>query len=334
MTVNPVSKLHCYPIPRVEDLLATLSKGKAFSKLDLTQAYQQLKPDAHSQKFVVINTHKGLFRFTRLPFSISSTPGIFQKTMETLLRGIPGVSVFIDDILISRETQAEHLESLEEVLMRLASVGLRVKRSKCKFLVPSIEFLGHLIDGVGIHPLPDKIQAIQQAPTPTNLTELKLCIGLLSYYGKFLPHLSTCLAPLYRLLRKDVTWQWTSEQEAAFRKSKELLISSPLLVHYNPDLPLILACDVSDYGLGAVLAHRMPDGSEKPIAYVSRTLNPTERNYSQIEREGLSCVFGVKRFYTYLFGRGFTLVTGHKPLLSLLSGQRPTSAQASARIWR
>jgi len=216
--------------------------------------------------------------------------------------------------------------------MRLASVGLRVKRSKCKFLVPSIEFLGHLIDGVGIHPLPDKIQAIQQAPTPTNLTELKLCIELLSYYGKFLPHLSTCLAPLYQLQRKDVTWQWTSEQEAAFRKSKELLISSPLLLHYNPDLPLILACDASAYGLGAVLAHRMPDGSEKPIAYVSRTLNPAERKYSQIEREGLSSVFGVKCFYTYLFGRGFTLATDHKPLLSLLSGQRPTSAQASARI--
>jgi len=99
-----------------------------------------------------------------------------------------------------------------------------------------------------------------------------------------------------------VIWQWTSEQVAAFGKLKELLISSPLLVHYNPDLPLILACNMSAYGLGAVLAHCMPDGSEKPIAYASTTLNPAERNYSQIERKGLSCVFGVKRFYTYLFG--------------------------------
>ena len=163
------------------------------------------------------------------------------------------------------------------------------------------------------------------------MTELKSYIGLLSYYSKFLPHLSTCLAPLYRLLRKDVSWQWTSKQEAAFHKSKELLISSPLLVHYNPDLPLILACNTSAYGLGAVLAYCMPDGSEKPIACASRTLNPAERNYSQIEREGL-CVFGVKRFYTYLFGRGFTLVTDHKTLLSLLSGQRSTSAQASPQI--
>ena len=218
--MNPVSKLHRYPISGVEDLLATLSKVKVFSKLDLTQAHRQLKLDAHSQKFVVINTHKVLFRLTRLPFGISSAPGIFQKTMGTLLRGIPGVSVFIDDILISCETQAEHLESLEEVLMRLASVGLSVKRSKCKFLVPSTEFLSHLIDGIYGHPpSTDKIQVIQQAPTPTNVTELKSYIGLLSYYGKFLPHLCTCLAPLYRLLRKDVIWQWTSEQEAALSVS-------------------------------------------------------------------------------------------------------------------
>ena len=175
--------------------------------------------------------------------------------------------------------------------MRLASVGLRVKRSKCKFLVPSIEFLGHLIDGVGIHPLPDKIQAIQQAPTPTNLTELKLCIGLLSYYGKFLPHLSTCLAPLYRLLRKDVTWQWTSEQEAAFRKSKELLISSPLLVHYNPDLPLILACDVSAYGFGALLAHHMPDGRETYCLCINNTKPDQTELFTDQRRRTFLCVW-------------------------------------------
>jgi len=137
--------------------------------------YQQLKLDAQSQNFVVINTHKGLFHFTWLPFGISSAPGIFQKIMETLLRGIPGVSVFIGNILISYETQAEHLESLEEVLMRLTSVGLRVKQSKCKFLIPLIEFLGHLIDSVG----------------PTKWTELRSYIGLPLYCGKFLPHLST-----------------------------------------------------------------------------------------------------------------------------------------------
>ena len=335
MTVNPVSKLHRYPLPKVEDLFATLSEGKVFSKIDLTQAYQQLKLDSQSQKYLVINTHKGLFQYTRLPFGVSSAPGIFQKIMESLLHGIPGVLVYVDDILISRATDAEHLESLEEVLKRLTAAGLRAKRHKCKFMAPHVEFLGHLIDEEkGIHPLPEKIRAIQQAPTPTNLTELKSYLGLISYYGKFLPNLSTHLAPLYKLLNKKVLWNWTSEQESAFQKSKEMLTSKQLLTHYNPQLPLVLACDASAYGVGAVLAHLMPDGTEKPIAYASRTLNSAERNYSQIEKEGLSCVFGVKKFYAYLFGRKFTLITDHRPLLSLLSGQKPTSVQASARIRR
>ena len=334
MTVNPVSKLHRYPLPKVEDLFATLADGKIFTKLDLTQAYQQLKLDTQSQNYVVINTLKGLFQYTRLPFGVSSAPGIFQKTMETLLQGIAGVVVYLDDILISSATEAENLKSLEEVLKRLSEAGLRAKRGKCTFMAPSVEFLGHLVDAKGIRPLPEKVRAVQQAPTPTNVTELRSYIGLISYYGKFLPNLATRLTPLYKLLNKDVPWKWSSEQELAFNRSKQLLTSTNLLAHYNPQLPIVLACDASAYGIGAVLAHQMPDGTERPIAYASRTLNSAERNYSQLEKEGLSCVFGVKKFYAYLFGRKFTLITDHKPLLSLLSGQKPTSLQASARIRR
>lgn len=333
MTVNPVSKLNRYPLPKVEDLFTTLAEGKVFTKLDLTQAYQQLKLDKQSQKYVVINTHKGLFRYTGLPFGVSSAPGIFQRVMETILHNIPGVVGYLDDILISSPTEAEHRQALAEVLKRLSDAGLRAKH-KCKFMVNAVEFLGHLVDAQGLRPLPEKIRAVQEAPTPANVTELKAYLGLISYYGKFLPNLSTHLNPLYQLLNKDEPWRWSQVQEASFRKSKKLLMSAKLLTHYNPQLPIILACDASAYGIGVVLAHRMPDGTERPIAYASRTLNPSERNYSQIEKEGLSCVFGVKKFYSYLLGRKFTIITDHKPLLSLLSCQRPTSIQASARIRR
>ena len=326
VTVNPVAKLDRYPVPKIEDLLATLQRGRIFTRLDLWNAYQQLPLEEDSQKYVVINTTKGLFKYKRLPYGISSAPAIFQRVMEHLLQGIHGVVVYIDDIVVSGRNEQEHLQALDEVLKRLSATGLRVKEKKCLFMVFSLSFLGHRIDAKGLHPLEEKVEAIKSAPTPRNVTELKSYLGLLTYYGKFLPHLATRLAPLYELLKQQTRWRWTAAQEKAFHESKELLSSSPLLVHYDLQLPLTLGC--------AVLAHRMSDGSEKPIAYASRTLNQAERNYSQLEKEGQSLVFGIKRFYAYLFGRPFELVTDHQPLLGLLKENRSTSPQASARIRR
>ena len=260
----------------------------------MSQAYQQLKLDAESQKYLVINTHKGLFCYTRLPFGISTAPGIFQKAMETLLQGIPHVTyVNIDDILITGKNDVDHLQTLETVLEHLAKAGLRAKKNKCKFMVPSVDYLGYVIDSPGLHLHLDKVSAIQQAPTLSNVIQLKSYLGLLSYYRKFIQNLPTLLAPLYKLLGKHFSWRWLSEQEQAFQASKELLMSSKLLVHFNPQLPLLLVCDASAYGIGAMLAHNMPDGSEQlqPIGYVSHTLNSAEHNYSQLEKGGLSCVY-------------------------------------------
>ena len=334
VTINPVSKLDRYPIPKVEDLFAKLRQGKYFSNLDLSHAYQQLPLDEESRKYVVINTHRGLFKFTRLPFGISSAPGIFQRAIESLLQGIPGVVVYLDDILVTGSTEEEHLKTLDEVLSRLDSAGLRVKSSKCAFMRESVTYLGHQIDSEGLHPLSDRIKAIREAPTPTSVSTLKSYLGMLSYYSKFLPSLSTVLHPLYKLLRKNTTWRWGEGQAKAFQASKEMLTSESCLTHFNSSLELILACDASPYGIGAVLSHRMSDGSERPIGYASRTLNNAEQNYSQLEKEGLSCIFGIRKFHHYLFGHSFQLVTDHKPLLGLLKEDRAVSSQASARIKR
>ena len=147
--LNQACKLDKYPLPKIEDLFVKVAGGKAFTKLDLSQAYQQVPLAEESRKYVVINTHRGLFQYHRLPFGVSSAPGVFQRVMENLLKDIPGVVVYLDDILITGKTDNEHLATLEEVLQRLAAAGLHLKREKCTFLVPSVTYLGFKIDSQG-----------------------------------------------------------------------------------------------------------------------------------------------------------------------------------------
>ena len=283
----------------------------------MSQAYQQILLDEPNKNLVVINTPKGLFKYNRLPFGVSCAPGIFQRVMDSLLKGIPGVVVYLDDILIMGSSEEEHLSSLKQVLTRLQDAGLRLNKKKCNFLVPSVTYLGYRIDSEGLHPTDEKLKAVQQAPTPTSVTELKAYLGLLTYYGRFLPHLPSVLAPLYTLLHKDAPWRCTTVEQESFKQSKESLLSSTVLVHFNPDLPIVLACDASSYGVGVVLAHKMLDDSERPIGFASCTLSQPEKGYSQIEKEGLACVFGVTRFHAYLMGRHFELITDHKPVITI-----------------
>ncbi|XP_063052002.1 uncharacterized protein K02A2.6-like [Engraulis encrasicolus] len=334
LTVNRASRVDQYPIPKVEDLFAQLNGGQHFTKLDMSHAYQQIVLNEESRKYVTINTHKGLYTYTRLPFGVASSPAIFQRTIEGILGGIPNVAIYLDDILCTGPNEQEHLRTVQEVLQRLEKSGLRLKRSKCEFMGKEVTFLGHKINASGLHPLTEKVEAIAEAPEPQNVSELKAYLGLLNYYHRFLPKLSTLLAPLHTLLRKEEKWSWGAEQQKAFEESKLLLQSCSVLVHYDSNKPLILACDASPYGVGAVLSHRMADGSERPIGFVSRTLSAAEKNYSQLDKEGLGVVFGVKKFHKYLYGRQFAIVTDHKPLISLFSEMRAIPQMTSPRIQR
>ena len=334
LTVNQASPVDSYPLPRVDELLASLSGGKLFSKLDLSQAYLQLPLDEQSQEYVTVNTHKGLYRYNRLPFGVSSAPSIFQRTMDNLMRGIKGVSTYIDDILISGSTIDEHLQTLDVVLQKLETAGLKLNKSKCFFLHSQVEYLGHIIDKVGLHPTAEKVLAIREAPRPHNVSELRSFFGIINYYNRFLPNLSTKLAPLYRLLQKSVPWTWGNSENQAFEAAKRALQDNSLLVHFDEKKPLVLACDASQYGLGAVLSHVMEDGQERPIAYASRTLSPAEKNYAQIEKEGLAIIFGVKKFHYYLYGRPFVIESDHQPLSYLFNEKKGISQTASSRIQR
>ncbi len=203
LTVNLAAIVDCYPLPKIDDIFASLAGGKTFTKLDLAHAYNQIELDDEAKRLMTINTSKGLYQYNRLPFGVASAPAMFQRTMETVLQGIPGVSVYIDDILVSGKTDDEHLQNLQEVLKRLEKVGARLKRSKCFFMLPAVEYLGHRISEQGLQPTMKKVQAIQLAPAPSDISQLKSFLGLINYYSKFLPNLSHTLSPLYRLLQTN-----------------------------------------------------------------------------------------------------------------------------------
>ena len=220
------------------------------------------------------------------------------------------------------------------MLETLKQHGIKIKREKCEFLKDSVQFLGHKIDSSGIHADPGKRKAIAKAPRPKNQQQLKSFLGLLQYYGKFLSNLSSLLHPLNNLLKSNSKWSWSKDCELAFKAAKERLMAAPVLAHYDPKLPLRLAGDASNYGIGAVISHVYPDGSERPVAYASRTLSKSECNYAQLEKEALSLVFGVKKFHKFLYGREFTLYTDHKPLTSILGQKREIPPLAAARLQR
>ena len=187
VTLNQVLDMDQHPLQKSSDLFAALAGGKVFSKLDLTQAYHQMEVEEKFQHLLTITTHKGLYRYRRLPFGISSAPALFQRSMEQILQGIPGVVAFMDDIELTGATAEEHLDRLGQVLQRLEEHGLRLQKSRCEFLKDRVEYLGHIIDKDGLHPVPEKVRAITDAPAPSNVSELRSYLGMLQYYARFLP---------------------------------------------------------------------------------------------------------------------------------------------------
>ncbi|XP_060546945.1 uncharacterized protein K02A2.6-like [Pantherophis guttatus] len=203
---------------------------------------------------------------------------------------------------------------------------------KCKRL--QFGFLGYLIDESGIRPTPGKLRAIKEAPPQKNKTELQAFLGLLNFYNIFLPQKATTAEPLHRLLDRKAEWKWGERERKAFEDIKNLLTSDRVLVQYSGTLPIRLTCDASPFGIGAVLSHKMPNGTEAPIAFFSRTLSKPERNYSQLDKEALAAVARIKRFHEYLYGRSFELITDHNQLLGIIAGDKPTPPVLSPRMLR
>ena len=203
-------------MPRIEELLFVIGQGKIFSRIDLQNAYLQVSVEEDSQKFLVINTHKGLFRFKRLPFGLASSPAIFQRFMSQTLVGIEGVATYLDDILICGRTKEEHDHRLQLVLQLLRDKNVQINKEKSTLHKEVVEYLGYHISGEGIKPSPRKLKSIMDAPPPTSVAELQSYLGLITYYGKFVRDFASKLAPLYDLLHKGKPFKWTKAEQMAY----------------------------------------------------------------------------------------------------------------------
>ena len=333
VSVNPQLAEHRHPIPLPEELMRKFGGGHLYSKIDLSDAYNQIQLSPASQEKLALSTHRGVLLQQRLPFGIASAPGYFQEIMDRLTQDLPGVATYMDDILVSGADAESHLSNLRGLLQRLDAKGLRCRKEKCVFAQESIEYLGYVLSKEGISKGP-KVDAVTNMPNPENVSELRAFLGQVQFYGKFLPNLSTVLEPLYRLTKKDIPWCWSTKEEAAFQRVKEMLCTDTVLAHFDPSLDIGIACDASDCGIGAVLFHRYSDGSERPIANVSKTLSQTQRKYSQIHKEALAIIFALTKFHHFLYGRKFIVVADHKPLISLFSPNKATPALAANRLAR
>ena len=335
-TVNTVLKPDKCPLPTLEDLFVKLFGAKVFSKLDLDQAFTQLSVDDESAELLTLNTIKGLFTVHRLPFGISAAPGVFQRLIEGLLADIEGVAILMDDVLIGGNSRKQYDERVNKVLDRLHTYGLKLKKKKCEIYVSEVEFLGFKVSAAGIHPTKDKIDAILNFPMPTNKMKLQALLGVVNFYDRFFPNRANTFEPLYRLLDKDSAWIWDNKHERAVKAIRDLLSSDRFLAHYDGRRQLVLACDASSaYGIAAVLSHIDDNGHEQPIAFKSRTMSSTERNYAQVDKEALSFIFGVTKFHKFLFGRpNLLFITDHKPLLGIFKKDAPIPDPISPRMLR
>lgn len=334
VTINKNLKDFNHPIPRIQDIFEKLRGGKTFTKLDLACAYNQLELDEESKHLVTWSTHRGVFQMNRLPYGVKPASGIFQSTIEKLLLGIPGVVSYIDDIVVTGKDQEEHLANLKAVFEKLFDAGLRLNKRKCEFFKESIKYLGFEVSSEGLRKTDERIEAILDAKIPTNVSEVKSFCGLVNHYGLFIKDCAKILYPLFNLQKKSVEFDWTEGCQKAVDTIKKEIVSSVVLVHFDSKLPILLTCDASNKGLGCVLSHRFPDGSIKPVAFASRTLNSAENNYSILDKEALAIIFGVKKFFQYLIGTHFILQTDHKPLLKLFGEHQGLPQMAASRLQR
>ena len=247
-----------------------------------------------------------------MPFGLRNAPGTFQRFMNMMLSSEPNIRQFamayLDDLVVFSDNITDHAEHLQQVMAMLSRHGLKLKLSKCTFAVTRTKYLGHVLDGDGVHADPDYVKAISDMPAPKCVKDLQCFLGMTGYYRRYINGYATIAKPLFELLRVDTPWHYGPSQQQAVQTLKQALLSASVLAMPDYTKQFIVQTDASTIGIGAALTQKHEhEGKmvERPIAFVSRSLKPAEKNYSATHLELLAVMYAVKQFRHYILGSNF-----------------------------
>ncbi|XP_058726191.1 uncharacterized protein LOC131597514 [Vicia villosa] len=312
--LNAVTVRDRFPIPTIDELFDELGSATIFSKIDLRSGYHQIRVSPEDRHKTAFRTFDGHYEFLVMPFGLTNAPSSFQSAMNDLLRPYLRrfVLVFFDDILIYSSCLSDHVSHLKLILELLFSNQFYAKLSKCVFVVPKIDYLGHFISSEGVTPDPTKIQAVVDWPTPRSLTSLRGFLGLTEFYRRFVRHYASLAAPLTDLL-SSTKLHWSTEAESAFTTLKQKMTETPVLCLPDFSKLFVLETDASGVAIGAVLSQ-----SGHPLAFFSKKMCPRLQNSSVYVREMYAITESVKKWRQYLIGRHFHIYTDQRSLKNLL----------------
>lgn len=334
-----------YTVPRIEDALTCLNGSKWFSVLDLRSGYYQVPMNEADKEKTAFICPVGFYQFERMPQGVSGAPATFQRIMEQTVgdMNLLEVLVYLDDLIVFGATLEEHEARLLKVLDRLKDEGLKLSLDKCQFCQPSVTYVGHIISQDGVSTDPKKTEAVTTWPRPRNVTALRSFLGFCGYYRRFVKDYSKVAHPLNQLLsgypptakkskmKQDSVYlnpsepfgsRWDDKCEAAFEELKLRLTQAPVLAFADPQLPYVLHVDASQEGLGAVLYQDQGEGL-RPVAFISRSLTPSERHYPAHKLEFLALKWAVvDKLHDYLYGTKFEVRTDNNPLTYVLTSAK------------
>ncbi|GFX93694.1 retrovirus-related Pol polyprotein from transposon 17.6 [Trichonephila clavipes] len=302
-----------FPLPIIEDVLDTLQEAKVYSTLDLRNGFFHVDVDEDCRKYTSFIVPDGQFEFNKVPFGLSTSPGVFQRYVSSIFRDLTrkGIVIsYLDDLVIPAKNEQEGLEKLKIIFEVAKKYGLEIKFKKCQFLKKKIEFLGHIVESGTIKPSPTKTLAVRKFPEPTTIKQVQSFLGLTGYFRKYIKDYSKIAKPLSDLTRKENLFVFFGiQQKEAFEKLKKIMSEGPILHLYKYGRKTELHTDACKQGYGAILLQEAEDGKLHPVYYMSKKTNTAEEKYDSYELEVLAIINALKKFRVYLLGQHFKIVT-------------------------